>query len=149
MIMRYPVFLLTGLFFLWPVLSSSQETISWKILADVFFETAYSEETGLTSSIPHFGTGPLAYEGKEVVLSGYFIPVVDDNISLILSQNPFTSCYFCGNAGPESVIEVWLKPDSFRNFSPDEVIRFRGVLELNRSNPDRLPYQLSAAQELD
>lgn len=137
------------LLFLSPFRLHAQEVIDWKVLADVYFEKSLSSETGLLEWKPEFGKKPLSFEGKEVVISGYFIPLAEDNISLILSQNPFTTCYFCGNAGPETVLEVWLKPESFRRFSADEVICFRGILKLNRNDTARLPYQLLEAEELD
>jgi hypothetical protein len=53
-------------------------------------------------------------------------------------------CYFCGGAGPESVIEVTVKkPLKFTS----RVITLKGTLKLNDSDPDKLFYLLINAEE--
>ena len=61
-----------------------------------------------------------------------------------LSAFPFSSCFFCGAAGPESVLELDLKHQ--QEYLTDEVITFKGVLELN-SDPLKFPLTLKYAIE--
>lgn len=121
---------------------NAQTEINWGQLAAVKTKTGKQGDTYIYSDVV------LALEEKEIVISGYYIPLSNENISLVLSAKPYNSCYFCGNAGPESVIEVWLKPNFFRTFQVDEKLTFRGLLSLNHDNTELLPYRLQMAEEI-
>lgn len=71
------------------------------------------------------------YEGEEVEISGYLIPMDVDARQYALSQNPFSSCFFCGGAGPETVIELRFTSAPGR-FATDEYVAVSGRLVLNR-----------------
>ena len=71
------------------------------------------------------------YEGQEVTISGYLIPIDVEANTYALSKNPFTSCFFCGNAGPETVIELKFDKSPGR-FATDTYVMIKGVLKLNR-----------------
>mgnify|MGYP005662661945 FL=1 len=49
----------------------------------------------------------------------------------VLSQNPYADCFFCGYGGPESAIELRLKP-GHDSFFMDELVTVVGILRLNR-----------------
>jgi len=55
-------------------LASAQENIDWKLLSKVRFKNDYIEDFGAYYMKPKFSKAVEAYEGKEVILSGYFIP---------------------------------------------------------------------------
>ncbi|WP_448520441.1 DUF3299 domain-containing protein [Rhodoflexus sp.] len=98
---------------------------------DVFFEARFSEELQ-------------ALEGKEVTLKGFIIPLEESRESthFVLSYFPYASCFFCGVAGPESVIEVRTKePVPFT----DKPITIKGTLQLNQDDPERLFFALTSA----
>ncbi len=44
------------------------------------------------------------YVGKEVYITGYVLPVDNKGEIYALSAYPFSSCFFCGGAGPETVM---------------------------------------------
>jgi hypothetical protein len=52
-------------------------------------------------------------------------------------------CYFCGAAGPETVVEV--ETDEKIKFSPD-AIWMEGILRLNDRDPDHHIYLLQQAK---
>lgn len=93
-------------------LASGQENIDWKLLSKVKFRTDYIEDLGAYYMKPKLSREVQAYEGKEVILSGYFIPFNEQKMFFILSRYPLSSCYFCGAAGPESVVELQLRTRS-------------------------------------
>lgn len=97
--------------------------------------------------MPTFGEGPLAFEGKEVLITGYFIPLNEDDMFFVLSANPYASCYFCGAAGPESIVEIWFKPESIRRYKLDELLTLKGRLKLNASDVKHCNYILEGAEE--
>jgi len=64
----------------------------------------------------------------------------------VLSAYPYNLCYFCGNAGPETVMEVYMKNTIQYSSRP---ITVKGKLVLNQSDFDMLIYQLKEAKKID
>lgn len=96
---------------------------------------------------PLFTTEVEALRGKEVELTGYIIPF-DGLFSpehLILSFMPIEICYFCGQSGPETVVEVFLNESIEYTNRP---IRILGTLELHETPLETLIYVLRDATYL-
>ena len=74
------------------------------------------------------------------------IPLDPMGISYVLSQNPNSSCFFCGGAGPETVLELELKPSAIKRYEVDSVVEFKGVLKLNKIDDKHLTYVLLDAE---
>ena len=140
--MRLP-FILTSLLFLFAQLTWAQVSV-WKKLADVEIEDRYDASVGYEVSYPVFGDNARSLNREEVTVRGYMIPFeayLKPNY-FILSALPIAACFFCGGAGPETVMEVF----SQRNIElSSEVIELKGRLELNADNPDRMMYILHDA----
>lgn len=122
----------------------------WELLSDVEIEKGYDEFMGTEVDQPKFSAYLLSQEGKELMLEGFIIPLEQEGASdyFILSRFPYQSCFFCGGAGPETVIEVY----SDREVSyTEERVRVRGILELNKGNPLQLFYLIKdcAVERLD
>ncbi len=125
------------------------ERLTWVQLKDVSFEETWYPELEQYLLFPTFGESLRARVGQRFLISGYVIPVDpgDENrpARYVLSANPFSACFFCGNAGPESVVELELKkPDQL--FATDEFRSFWGVFSLNDKDVDRLNYLLQDAE---
>ena len=114
------------------------------MLTDVTFEKKYNDLVDADTWHPTFGESVQALDGQEVCISGYVITVDMSADYLVLSSNPFASCFFCGNAGPETVLELRLQP-GHKRFSTDEVATFKGRLKLNKSDITALNYILEDA----
>ncbi|MCB9267631.1 MAG: DUF3299 domain-containing protein [Lewinellaceae bacterium] len=125
---------------------SAQEKIDWELLAKVRFKTEYIEDLGAYYLKPKFSGAVASLEGREVILSGYFIPFNEQQMFFVLSRYPFSSCYFCGAAGPESVVELQLKLEALRKFRMDERLTFKGTLLLNANDLDHCNYILKNAE---
>lgn len=123
----------------------SQTKITWETLADVRFTDKYSEEVDAYYYYPHFGSSIKALEGKEVYLKGYMLVIEPKKGIYILSSNPYAACFFCGNGGPESIVELKLKPDHPR-FKMDQVVTIKGKLELNQNDFYHCNYILGEAE---
>ena len=134
------------LFFLNHSTLTAQEAINWSYLADVKFEVKFSEEMGYNLHHATFGKSLKTYEGKEVVITGYMIPLDALGISYVLSKNPNSSCFFCGGAGPETVLELEMKPSAIKRYEVDEVMTFKGILKLNKVDKTRMNYVLLEAE---
>ncbi|HMN91359.1 MAG TPA: hypothetical protein PKE68_15155, partial [Saprospiraceae bacterium] len=75
------------------------------------------------------------------------IPVDEtgDEQLLVLSAYPYSNCFFCGAAGPESVMEIRLKATSKR-FRMDTETAFAGTFLLNDTDINSLNYILADAE---
>ncbi|MCI4668399.1 MAG: DUF3299 domain-containing protein [Bacteroidia bacterium] len=113
------------------------KSITWEDLSKVTFEDKFYEEINALLLFPTFSDEVKELKGKRVAIKGYVIPLAPGRY--VLSENPFSSCFFCGNAGPESVLELELVDSSAIYFS-DEYMGFAGVLDLNDSDINSLNY---------
>jgi len=116
----------------------------WHVLAEVGFEKT-TDKDGVTLELPRFSKHLQSWNGKKIKLKGYIIPVaeVGDQGKFMLSSLPFNICYFCGAAGPETVIEV--ETTQQVAFST-QAIWMEGVLVLNDRDPNHHMYRLRSAK---
>ena len=83
-----------------------QKTIEWSTLMDVSFKDIYLESEDIYVYFPIFDETHKKLDSKEVEITGYIIPLDVEANMYFLSAYPFSACFFCGNAGPESVMAV-------------------------------------------
>jgi hypothetical protein len=115
--------------------AQAQDVSGWQLLAEVVFETKTADQNGFEVDLPKFSKRLIEADGKKITLKGYLIPLseLDGKQQYMLSSLPFNSCYFCGGAGPETVVELDLKEKI--NFVTKQ-ITLEGTLTLNASDPD-------------
>ena len=121
--------------------ASSAQTGSWSTLARVTFTTEFDELLGLKVDRPVFAEAVKALDGERVTLRGYVIPTegYKSHTEFIFSAYPYSMCFFCGGAGPETVVEVSAVEPI--DYSPDAVT-LTGTLRLNEDDPNSLMYRL-------
>lgn len=126
----------------------SQEQNFWHVLADVSYETKPSEQNGFQIDSPKFGKRVSQWNGKKITLKGYLIPLSEmgGKQAYMLSSLPFNSCFFCGGAGPETVIEVETK-ESIKFTSKQ--ISLEGILFLNAKDVEHHMYILKNAKVIE
>ncbi|WP_299534651.1 hypothetical protein [Ulvibacterium sp.] len=124
-------------------LAKAQEKLTWEDFADVSFEPVYNKKYDVHFLMPKFGEKIQSHQGKQVSIIGYFLDISGSGEIFLVSQNPMASCFFCGAAGPETIIEVDFteKPP----FKTDQIVTVTGVLELNANNVDHCNYILKKA----
>jgi len=122
----------------------AQEVTSWQFLSDVSFPTSRIEQRRGHYGVPVFSDEIQSKEGQEIIIKGYMLPITIDNQRYILSQFPFSDCFFCGGAGKETVVELKLKLKEIKDFPIDDPIKIKGKLELIPS-PHELCYRLTDA----
>lgn len=129
------------LFSLMAMSLAAQKTLVWQTLS----MTTYKEDLETGKMKPEFPMILLSqYENEEVVITGYLIPIDIEAQRYALSKNPFSSCFFCGNAGPETVIELKFAEDPGR-FATDRYLPIKGRLRLNRNGQELFFTLLEAA----
>ncbi len=119
----------------------------WKTLAKITYKKEYDDLLGFKVDVPVFSDDIKALAGKEVTVKGYIIPTegYKSHTEFIFSAFPYSMCFFCGGAGPETVMEVYSK-DPIK-YTTDPII-IKGKLELNDSDVNRLMYILKDAEFL-
>ncbi len=122
-----------------------QENLSWKTLSNINFVEKYDESTNAYWLMPIFSQQIKNYDKKTVVVSGYFIPVDQQSNFYVLSRYPYSSCFFCGGAGPESVIELQFADKPSRNLIMDKQMTFKGKFSLNETDFNHCNYILKEA----
>lgn len=142
-------------FILIPVLLSlpalsviAQPLVSWNTFAQVTFYKEYSEKFGFEVNVkpPEFSPTVMAYNGQRIRVKGYVIPVDAELGMYMVSANAFANCFFCGNAGPETVVEIFPR-GKLPRFNTDQVVMFEGVLQVNtQGDMNAVPYQLFQAE---
>jgi hypothetical protein len=122
------------IFFLAVSISSLAQTDTWATFAKTKFDAKYSEKAQEYFLFPVFPDELKNLVGKEISMEGYYLPIdVENNAYIILSKFPFSQCFFCGGAGPESIAEIFFKIKPGK-FEPDQYIRVKGKLKLNEGD---------------
>ena len=140
--------LLTTFFIMFVGHFFSQNIITWELLKDVEFDEIWSEEFQAYYMVPKFSKSVKEMDGKEVQIRGFIIPVDIVQDYYVLSANPYSSCFFCGQAGPESVMEIQMIK-KYEGLRMDQVITFQGTLRLNIDDIYQLNYILEEAQIIE
>lgn len=113
-----------------PLLTFAQD-LMWKTLGKVQVDYIEDKKLGYTVMYPTFSPEILALEGKQILISGYIVPMDEGMGFFALSSLPYQACFFCGKAGPETVIEIHAKkPIRYTQ----RMVRIRGTLELNQND---------------
>ena len=128
---------------------AAQPKVNWPIFADVTFIEEKIDDFGIRYQVPKFGDAISHYDQKEIIIGGYIIPQDGKNAFYVLSKNPFFACYFCGAAGPETVIALDMKLEAMKRYDMDQRLLFRGILHLNKDDFNRLPYILKEAEPVE
>ena len=106
----------------------------WELLSDVKVMRVYDDFMESEIEKPEFGE-ELKERNKTVIeLEGFVIPLeqFSDVDYFVLSRFPYQSCFFCGNAGPETVVEIY----TTKKWSlQDQKVRVSGTLHLNAKDP--------------
>jgi hypothetical protein len=128
------------------VVAQSNDNV-WNTLSKITFKKEYDELLGFKVDVPVFSEEVLALENQEVIIKGYIIPVegYKSHKEFIFSAFPYNLCFFCGGAGPETVMEVFATESVKYTTDP---IYLKGKLELNASDINRLMYALNNAEQI-
>ena len=114
----------------------------WELLSSVEIVMGYDNFIGAEVEQPKFSEQLKLREGKEVTLTGHYLPLELEGERIIISKLPYAACFFCGGGvGQESVAEVVFN-NVQRPFKMDELITVTGKLELNVDDYEHLVFIL-------
>ncbi len=126
--------------FLVSSLCFSQQQITWEDLAEVTYTEKFFPKYDDYFLYPEFSPSIKALERTQVTLSGYFLNIDPERKLYILSKGSMSSCFFCGQGGPETAVELQFinKP----NFETDNIVSITGILKLNKDDVEHFNYIL-------
>ena len=131
------------------LLALPAQTAGWEAFADTQFKWEWVEELGAEVQIPVFPRKVKELNGKEITLTGHFLPLELEGERIIISQMPYAACFFCGGGvGQESVAEVVFNSVQ-RPFRIDELLTVKGRLKLNKDDYDHLVFILEDARIIE
>ncbi|MCH7402483.1 hypothetical protein ACFOUP_17380 [Belliella kenyensis] len=125
----------------------SPEPDMWAIFSKTRFIEKLNREFGMYFLYPKFPDELKALEGKVVTVSGFYIPLEMNASNIaVLSKFPQAECFFCGGAGPESIVVGYLKKKPNRKIKTDEIVKIKGILRLNEDDIEELNFILQDAE---
>lgn len=108
----------------------AQQKINWQVLSAIEYSYIHNYDANIWYGEPQFGPEVQKLDSQTVIIKGYVLPLDADGNQYVLSANPFSSCFFCGGAGQESIMELRLRKKKSR-FETDQIVTFIGTLHLN------------------
>ena len=128
-----------------PEIEASQtkpDTITWKMLGVIKYVKKPHAEYPEGVMFPIVSAQVKAFAKKRVIISGFIIPV--DATTYALSKNVFASCFFCGQAGPETITGI-----KFRGATPrlktDQFVMLEGTFRYNDRDVEDWIYHMDDA----
>ena len=124
--------------------AQAQDENLWKTLSKITYEKKFDDLLGFKVDVPVFSEPIQDLEGQVVEVAGYIVPVegYKSHTEFVFSAYPYNMCFFCGGAGPETVMEVTSTEPV--KYTTDKV-RLKGKLSLNDDDINRLMYVLTDA----
>lgn len=113
----------------------------WYKLSKITFKKVYDEFMGFKVDVPVFSESIKRWDGKEIEIRGYIVPSqgYEGQTEFFLSAYPYNMCFFCGGAGPETIMEVYTKEEI--DYTAEAVV-VKGILRLNDTDINRLIYAI-------
>lgn len=121
---------------------SSPDTLTWKLLGIIKYIKKPNKDYPDGVMFPIVNSDLKAKIKKRIVMSGFIVPI--DNVSYALSKNVFAACFFCGKAGPETIMGI-----KFRGTTPrlktDQYVTLEGNFRYNDSDVNDWIYHIEDA----
>ncbi len=127
-------------------LAQSQHHNVWKTLGLMKFERQFAENDGISQQAGRFIPVIEALECEVITLKGYVIPLDGKKAQthFMFSAYPYAGCFFCGKAGPETVIEVFAKDGVSVEFS-ENAITLKGYFRFVNRDPNDIMFAMEEA----
>ncbi len=118
----------------------------WLTLGMVTFESKYDPEFMIETKKPKLSVIVENLDGKEIDIEGFIIPLTGQvtQSHFMLSKYPQSTCFFCGKAGPETAMQVFMKDNKKIKIS-ERKIKVSGTLIINPKDVNSLLYTLENA----
>jgi hypothetical protein len=118
------------------------DTLTWKLLGQIKYIKKATKDYPEGVMFPVVNTTLKTKSKKQVVMSGFIIPI--DNKNYALSKNVFASCFFCGQAGPETIMGLHFKNPNMK-LKTDQYVTITGTFRYNDADVDDWIYHVDNA----
>ncbi len=138
------------LFVFQSIITLGQDVDHWNTLALVEKESKFDDMLGMVVTTATPLPVAAAMQAQEIEIRGYII-ALDPKAKLkhfMFSRYPQNMCFFCGAAGPESAMQVFLKAGDEIQFTSEKV-NVKGTLNIQAGDPSGLIYTLQNAEFLN
>lgn len=119
----------------------AHDTLSWKLLGQIKFFKKQHKEYG-SIDFPMISPEVKKHNAKKIYMSGFIVPI--DNVNYALSKNVFASCFFCGKAGPETIMGIKFKAGKMK-LKTDQYVTLVGNFRINENNVEDWIYHIEDA----
>jgi hypothetical protein len=123
-------------------LMQAPDTLTWKLLGVIKYVNKPSKDYPDGVMFPIINSTLKAKSKKKIVMSGFIIPI--DNVSYALSKNVFASCFFCGQAGPETIMGIKFK-GATPKLKTDQYVTMEGTFRYNDNDVNDWIYHIENA----
>ena len=117
------------------------DTLTWKKLGQIKFIKKQHKDYG-SIDFPLISPEVKKYHNKRIFMTGFIVPI--DNVNYALSKNVFASCFFCGKAGPETIMGIKFKAGKLK-LRTDQYVTLEGIMKVNENDPDNWMYNIEDA----
>lgn len=124
------------------VFMQNADTLSWKLLGVIKFLKKPDKDYPDGVMFPIINSSLKEKNKKKIVMSGFIIPI--DNVSFALSKNVFASCFFCGQAGPETIMGIKFK-GATPKLKTDQYVTLVGTFRYNDNDVNDWIYHIENA----
>ncbi|MFD2601300.1 hypothetical protein [Flavobacterium suzhouense] len=121
---------------------TANDTLTWKLLAQIKYLKKPSKDYPEGVMYPVINPTLKAKNKKPVTMSGFIVPI--DNKNYALSKNVFASCFFCGKAGPETIMGLKFKNPNIK-LKTDQYVTVEGTFRYNDTDVDDWIYHVDNA----
>lgn len=118
------------------------DTLNWKQLGAIKFLKKKHKDYPEGVMFPLVNTTLKAKNKKRIAMSGFIVPI--DNTTYALSKNVFASCFFCGQAGPETIMGIKFK-GSTPKLKTDQYVTLEGNFRVNETDIEDWIYHIEDA----
>ncbi|MEZ4839118.1 hypothetical protein [Flavobacterium sp.] len=118
------------------------DTLSWKLLGIIKYIKKPDKDYPDGVMFPIINSDLKSKNKKKIVMSGFIIPI--DNVSYALSKNVFASCFFCGQAGPETIMGIKFK-GATPKLKTDQYVTLEGTFRYNDNDVNDWIYHIENA----
>jgi len=122
----------------------------WNTLAMVNMESKFDDMMGMIIKTATPTPIVQALDGTEIEIRGYMIAldVTAKQSHFMFSRYPQNMCFFCGAAGPESAMQVFMKDSKKLEHTTNKVV-LKGILNIQKGDPSGLIYTLTDGELIE
>ena len=118
------------------------DTLNWKMLGQIKFLKKPSKDYPEGVMFPVINPALKAKNSHTIYMTGFIVPI--DNKNYALSKNVFASCFFCGQAGPETIMGIKFKNPATK-LKTDQYVTLQGTFRYNDNDVDDWIYHIENA----